>query len=308
MSLAKAERLITLMNALLGAPRAVTARDLQQIVTGYPDDMAAFKRAFERDKDELREMGVPLLVEDVPGTDPPIAGYRIRWADYELRDPGLDGDELEALNLAAAVIGSDGALGQRALFKLGGGATPASPAAAIPADPDLVAAFTGVAERRLLHFTYHDVERTLHPYRLEFLRGRWYLNGFDRFRAEERWYRMSRVTGGVTLGADGDAFQRPSAAVPGLQLEPWVLGGDTDPVDAEVWFDPAVAPAVRAEVADGRIVRDDEDGLVVSLTVTNREGFRSWLLSFLDRAEVLGPPALRGDVITWLEGVAAGGT
>lgn len=307
MSLAKAERLITLMNALLGAPRAITARDLQHLVAGYPDDVVAFKRAFERDKDELREMGVPLLVEDVAGTDPPISGYRIRWDDYELRDPGLDGEELEALNLAAAVIGSDGALGQRALFKLGGGATAEAPVAAIPADPDLVAAFTGVAERRLLHFGYHDVERTVSPYRLEFLRGRWYLNGFDQFRGEERWYRMSRITGGVTVGAEPDAFRRPTEAVPGLQLEPWVLGGDTDPVDAEVWFDPAVAAAVRAEIADGHIVRDDQHGLVVSLVVTNREGFRSWLLSFLDRAEVLGPPALRDHVVAWLEEVAAGG-
>ncbi len=307
MALAKIERLLTLMNALLGAPRPVTASELRRRVPGYPDDHDSFKRAFERDKDELREMGVPLLVELVPGTDPPTTGYRIRKADYELRDPGLAPDELEALNLAAAVIGSDGGMGQRALLKLGGSAAPGRPMAEIPADPDLVAAFTGVAERRAVTFRYHDVDRLVNPYRLEFLRGRWYLNGFDHTRAEERWYRMSRVEGGVALDGPARSFDRPVEAVPGLQLEPWVLGGDTAPVTARVWIDPTVAASVRNELGDAEVVRDDADGLVVALVVTNREGFRSWLLSFLDRAEVLGPPELRDHVVSWLSEVADGG-
>ncbi len=307
MALAKIERLITLMNALLGALRPVTAAELRRRVPGYPDDDNSFKRAFERDKDELREMGVPLLVETVPGVDPPVLGYRIRPRDYELRDPGLEPDELEALNLAAAVVGSDGGMGQRALFKLGGGATATEPATEIPADPDLVAAFTGVAERQALAFGYHGVARTVNPYRLEFLRGRWYLNGFDHVRAEERWYRMSRVEGGVALVGEAGAFERPVEAVPGLQLEPWVLGGHTEAVTAEVWFDPEVASSVRHELGDAEVRSDDADGLVVSLVVTNQEGFRSWLLSFLDRAEVRSPPALRAHVVSWLEEVAAGG-
>lgn len=306
MALAKIERLITLMNALLGAPRGVTASELRRRVPGYPDDDNSFKRAFERDKEELREMGVPLLVELVPGTDPPATGYRIRPRDYELRDPGLEPDELEALNLAAAVVGSDGGLGQRALFKLGGSAA-GEPMAEIPADPDLVAAFTGVAERRSLEFAYRGVERRVNPYRLEFLRGRWYLNGFDHTRLEERWYRMSRVEGGVSLVGTPASFERPLEAVPGLQLEPWVLGGDTDAVTAQVWIDPTVAASVRGELGAADVVRDDADGLVVAMVVTNREGFRSWLLSFLDRAEVLGPPELRNHVIGWLEEVASHG-
>ncbi len=306
MALAKTERLLTLMAALLGAPRAITAADLRQQVPGYPDDGDSFKRAFERDKDELREMGVPLLVETVPGTDPPQTGYRIRKADYELRDPGLEPDELEALNLAAAVVGSSGDPGQRALFKLGGGVASSASEAAIPADPDLVAAFSGVAERRTLAFGYHDVARTVDPYRLEFLRGRWYLNGFDHVRAEERWYRMGRIQGSVELVGPAGGFERPVEAVPGLRLDPWVLGGATEPVVAEVWFDAAVSSAVRAELSTAQVVRDDTDGLVVAMEVTNREGFRSWLVSFLDRAEVLEPEDLRRDVIRWLEAVAAG--
>lgn len=300
----KIERLLTLMNVLLGAPKPISADQLRTKVPGYPGDDASFKRAFERDKDELREMGVPLLVETIPGTDPPLVGYRIRTVDYELRDPGLEPDELEALNLAAAVTGFGG-MGQRALFKLGAGAAD-QPSAELPADPDLVAAFAGVADRRVLGFGYRGVRREVHPYRLEFVRGRWYLNGFDQTRGEDRWFRMDRVEGRIEPGAQAGAFERPEEAVPGLQLDPWVLGGSEQTVRAEVWFDPQVAGTVRRELDPSSIVRDDAAGLVVALDVANREGFRSWLLTFLDRAEVRSPASLRDDVVAWLEALAGG--
>jgi proteasome accessory factor B len=299
----KVERLLSLMNALLGTPRAISADELRTRVPGYPDEDASFKRAFERDKDDLREMGVPLLVETIAGSDPPLLGYRIRTQDYELRDPGLEPDELEALNLAAAATGFAGGVGQRALFKLGGAASDA-PQAELPADPDLVAAFTGVAERRVITFRYHDTDREVHPYRLEFVRGRWYLNGFDRVRGDDRWFRMGRIEGVIEVTDPPGAFERPEEAVPGLQLDPWALGGQSDPVAATVWFDPAVAHSVRTEVPPGAITSDGPDGLVIDLTVTNRDGFRSWLLTFLDRAEVLGPEELRSDMVAWLTDLA----
>lgn len=304
----KIERLLSVMNTLLATPRSLTGTEIRERVPAYPDDIDSFKRAFERDKEELREMGVPLIVEPVPGSDPPILGYRIRPQDYELRDPGLEPDELEALNLAAAVVGVSGGAGERALFKLGGAATESAPQAELPADPDLVASFSGVAERRRLRFRYRSVERELDPYRLQFVRGRWYLNGFDHVRAEDRWFRMDRVEGSVEVFGPPAAFERPIEAVPGLQLDPWIVGGGAQPVTAEVWFDPAVRAAVRAQVDESAVRRDDPDGLVVAISVSNREGFRSWLATFLDRAEVLGPPELRAEVVAWLEGLASGAT
>lgn len=308
----KVERLLTLMSALLAAPRALTAEELRERVPAYPASRESFKRAFERDKEDLRDLGVPLLVEWVPGTDPPIQGYRVHRRDLELRDPGLTPAELEALNLAAAVVGTGGDLGRRGLLKLGAGGgsgrDDGSPTESLPADPDLVAAFAGVAERRRLRFSYRGTDRTVDPYRLEFLRGRWYLNGFDHGRREDRWYRMSRIDGGVATDGGPNAFVRPVEAVPGLQLDPWALGAgvDADPVEARVWFDPAIASAVRAELRTAEVERDDAEGLVVRITVSNPEGFRSWLASFLDRAEILGPPDLRRSVVAWLEEVAGG--
>lgn len=303
MPVSKVERLVSLMNALLGAPVAISAAELRRRVPGYHENDTAFHRTFERDKEELKEMGVPLLLEPIPGTHPPQQGYRIRLKDYVLKDPGLEPDELEALNLAATVVGAGGGAGQRALFKLGGDHVPRA-TTELPQDPDLIAVFTGLAERRTVRFTYNDTEREVAPHRLEFVRGRWYLNGFDHVRDDVRWFRLSRISGGVEVIGERGTAVRPSDTPPGLRLDPWELGDLTPAEQAEVWFDPAIASTVRAELSEAEVIRDDPSGLVIGLRVTNREGFTSWLTSFLDRAEVLGPPELRSHVVAWLEGMA----
>ena len=68
----------------------LSAEQIASRIEGYPDAGPTFRRAFERDKDDLREMGVPLVVEPIPATDPPLEGYRVRPSEYYLRDPGLD--------------------------------------------------------------------------------------------------------------------------------------------------------------------------------------------------------------------------
>ncbi|MCU1352804.1 MAG: pafB [Acidimicrobiales bacterium] len=306
MAVSKLERLLNLMNLLLDAPIPLRAAELQLQVPGYPDDPQAFHRAFERDKDEMREMGVPLRIEPIPATDPPATGYRIRKQEFYLRDPGLEPDELEALNLAAATVPLDGGRGRHALWKLGGSVPGPGPALAeLPADPNLEAAFQGVVERRVLRFRYRDVDREVHPYRLDFARGRWYLNGFDRGRAQERWYRLSRVDGSIAVDAAPAAFTRPVEAVPGLELDPWQLGGEDPEVRARVLVDADVAPSVVAELDPSQVEETRADGAVVlSFRVTNRDGFRSYLLAFLDHAEVLDPPELRAELVAWLEALA----
>ena len=63
MSASKLERLLNLTAALLDTPRPLTAEQLRQRVPGYPSDAVAFHRAFERDTDDLRELGIPLRRE-----------------------------------------------------------------------------------------------------------------------------------------------------------------------------------------------------------------------------------------------------
>src|SRR5258705_1287592 len=120
---ARLERLLNLTAALLTAARPLTAADILERVPGYPEgqgNKATFQRQFERDKEALREMGVPLSLVELPGANPPETGYLIRRDDYALRDPGLEVDELAAINLALAAVRLDGLPGTEALWKLGG--------------------------------------------------------------------------------------------------------------------------------------------------------------------------------------------
>ena len=119
----KLERLLNVTAALLETRRPLTAEDIRKRIPGYPDRDDAFRRAFERDKDDLREMGIPLEVVPVDGTNPPISGYVIPPDRYYLADPGLDPDELAALQMAAVMIrlGDSDADELDAVRKLGGG-------------------------------------------------------------------------------------------------------------------------------------------------------------------------------------------
>ena len=63
---ARLERLINLTATLLETRRPLTLEELaDRLEPGYPDELAARRRQFERDKETLRELGVPITVEAV---------------------------------------------------------------------------------------------------------------------------------------------------------------------------------------------------------------------------------------------------
>ena len=102
MSKQKTERLLSLVICLLSARRYLTASQIREAVPGYPETFDAFKRMFERDKDELRELGIPLETGTNTGTDEEV-GYRISRQAYELPEIRLEPDEAAVLGLAARV-------------------------------------------------------------------------------------------------------------------------------------------------------------------------------------------------------------
>jgi proteasome accessory factor B len=299
----KLERLLNLTALLLDARRPLPASDIQAQLE-YPEDKAAFRRAFERDKDELRAMGIPIKVEPVPGVLPEVDGYRIPREEYALRDPGLTTEELAALHLAASAVQVEGLPATEGLLKLGGLVTEGARdlgvhVAPLPADPNLARLFSAVASRRPVRLRYRDEDRTVDPYRLEFQRGRWYLTGFDHLRGEERNYRLDRIDGSVDL-VDGATFDIPTTSVPGQARGTWELGAEP-PVRARVRIDGPQASWAVQHVGPDHVVEEGADGsVVVELPVTNRAAFRSFVLSFLEHAEILEPAELRDDLVAWL--------
>ncbi len=299
--MAKLERLLKLMAELLETERPLTAEDLRARIEGYPEAGPSFRRAFERDKDDLREMGVPISLEPVPGSDPPVDGYRIRKDEYYLPDPGLEPDELAALHLAASAVRVEGLSGAQAIRKLGGAADPVGEELlTVPADPRLGSLFQALSGRCVTTFDYRGSRREVEPARLDMQRGRWYLSGFDRSRNDDRHFRLDRIDGAVTVGPPGGYVRTEPAK--GIRLQPWELG-DASPRTARVRIDGPQA-AWAEQHLDLPVTALDDGSIVVEFPVTNDDAFRSTVLGFLEHAEILEPQDLRDDLVAWLEAIA----
>jgi proteasome accessory factor B len=299
------ERLLNLTAALLDASVPLSIDDIRERVPGYPEEGGeTFRRAFERDKESLRHMGIPVRTEDIPSTNPPIPGYRIKRDEYALADPGLEPDELAALNLAVATVAVDGLSSGDAIRKLGGAEeTDAGPNVELPSMPNLGPLFAAAAAGAVVEFRHNDKDRVVDPYRLSFQRGRWYLDGRDHHTKEPRSYRLDRIQGSVTVG-EPSGFEKKPLTGRGM-IPPWEMGAE-QPIAALVRVDAEQAPFACDIVGREHVAVLHDDGAVdLLLTVSNRDAFRSFVLDFLDHAEVLSPPELRDDIVAWLTGMVA---
>jgi predicted DNA-binding transcriptional regulator YafY len=302
------ERLTNLVATLLDTRRPLTLEEIVELVPGYPDDKMSYRRQFERDKDTLRGIGIPVRLEGVDSFGPE-QGYRIPPDEYYLPSLDLTREEQAALHVAVTAVRLEGGPAPaETLLKLGGREGEAAHAlAALPTVPALPALFDAYRTRSTVTFAYRGDRRHVDPWGILFRRGHWYAVGHDRDRGEPRSFRVDRIEGEVEAGSPS-AFDPPDRLEPGALLrdEPWRYG-EEETVPARVLVDASQAAAVVDQVGAGALVERRDDGSVVlELPVTNTGAFRSFVLGLLDAAEVVGPPELRAEMLGWLEAVAGG--
>jgi proteasome accessory factor B len=222
----RTERLLNLLFALMASSRPVPKHVLRDAIEAYKDSPSeeAFERMFERDKDELRSMGVP--VETVEGADGVggIEGYRVAADDYALPAVDFTADELAVLGLAARVWeqASLGPAAQRAVQKLealGTGAVVDGPVGIetriATAEPSFPVLLEAVRTRRAVRFDYRKPggdapeAREVQPWGVASRRGHWYLVGHDVARGAARVFRLSRVVGAAQVYGEPGAYDVP---------------------------------------------------------------------------------------------------
>lgn len=308
----RVERLTNLLALLLETAEPLSLVQIAGELGGqYPEGQSARRAAFERDKSALREIGVPIEQEIVAGGE--YSGQTRYWIDrdrYELADLELDDDETRALQVAMAATRPGSATGQEALWKLGAGLLDASAgggavAAVVPDLPSLPTLREAVSRRHPVAFRYRDVDRRVDPWGLLLRSGFWYLIGFDHGRDDRRTFRIDRIEGEVTAD-DGATFERPADFDPSdaFPVDPKVMGADDESAEAIVSIDAGRAGFARREIGEERVVREHPDGSVeLRVACANRWAFRSWLLGYLDAAEVVTPLDLRAEVVEWLEAI-----
>jgi proteasome accessory factor B len=313
----KFERMMNLLAALLNAERPISAEQIQHRVAGYASEKEAFRRTFERDKDELRSLGVPIEVGPIPGTFPELEGYIVDRRTYELPELDLAPDEIAALHLALQAVSVGGPSVEdgttaAALWRLGGvdDATPVlddehtAAIAAIAVDGRQSILFRAVLERCVCRFTYTtagaSAEREVEPWRVGYERGHWYLTGFDRDREATRNFRLDRMGAQIKIG-EPNTFIGPAPEIPDTEYRPWDDGG-SEQIRALVRFDPDQAQWALETLGPDTLREVEADGShLFEVPVTAWEPFRSFLLGYLDHAELLEPPELRSDLMSWLQ-------
>jgi len=302
----RVERVLNLLALLLATRIPLTRDEIVREVGGYPEQISAYRRAFERDKEMLRGMGVPITTEAVG--DGSEVGYRVKPDDYYLPDLGLSVEETAALRIAVSAVSLGNQAGEGALMKLGGiGDDAVAPIASLPIAPALATLFDAFRHRAVVTFSHRGRTRSIEPWGLSSKRGHWYVVGFDRERHAIRAFRADRIGDDIAAGPPNQ-FEAPADFRPADHVEarPWMLG-DEPPVTVRIAVDDEFLDLVLGELgSDATVVDEPADGTThIELMVTNRATFRAMLLGFLEHAEVLDPPAVRADLVAWLERIAS---
>ena len=312
----KVERLLNLVICLLNTRRPITAAQIHDIVPGYPEGDEAFARMFERDKSELRELGVPVAVEALSSWDDEV-GYLIRPGDYALPDIDLEADEAAALTLAARFWQQASLAGAAsgALLKLRAAGVDTGDVSrtgvevhVTSTEPAFAAVWEAVQQRRAMTFSYQNPQaqqptaRTIEPWGLVSWHGRWYVAGHDRDRGEPRVFRLDRIRSAVKLiGAPGDVV-RPE----GVDIREMVRGRfGTEELrrTAKIRVRRGAGMGLRRRASS--VMAADADHDVVELPFASAEVLADEVAEYGADAVALEPEELRAAVIARLRAAAS---
>jgi proteasome accessory factor B len=321
-SRSRTERLVNLVICLLSTRRFLTAAQIAATVPGYehdpedPRDHEAFQRKFERDKAELRDLGVPLETgtASVFDNEP---GYRIGRGEYALPDIHLEPDEAAAVGIAARLWQHAGlaAAASSALTKLRAAGIDVDPHATlgvepvVRVDPTFEPLTAAIRDRQAVTFEYRTPEddqassRKLQPWGVVCWRGRWYVVGHDLDRRAARCFRLSRVVGSVRRSGRAGAYEPPK-----VDLISYVAN----------WSGPVERPGraiVSVRKGRGAGIRryaeevvPGEAGDRALLRYADAEGLAAWLVGYGSDVVVLEPAEVRDFVVKRLHEMAGAHT
>jgi proteasome accessory factor B len=222
----RTERLLNLVICLLSTRSWLTKEQIRAAVPQYAEcaTAEAFDRMFERDKEDLRELGIPIVTGSHSAWFEDEQGYRIDRGSYALPDVPFTAEELAVLGLASRVWQQASLAGPaaRALVKLKALGVETDEESLVGVEPRVRAAepafeplYAATRDRAPVTFAYHSRDgepttRRLEPWVLTSRGGHWYVVGYDRDRQARRSFRLSRIEGGVRRIGPAGAYQVPA--------------------------------------------------------------------------------------------------
>jgi proteasome accessory factor B len=321
---AKSERLVNLVILLLVARNYTTKEQIRALMEPYRlSSDEAFDRMFERDKDDLRALGIPLEVGFVDKFFEDEQGYRIKRDAFELPSIDFTADEVAVLGLAARVWRHAGlaAATSDALVKLKAAGLSfdreqldqVQPTLAAE-EPAFEAMWQATVHRTPVEFDYSRAgqrdatTRHLQPWGVVTAQGRWYVAGLDTDRGEPRLFRLSRIASEVVPTGAPDSYTVPEGT--DLRALSESLAPRQPDRSAVVLARTGAANGLRrrAEVDTSDVTGPDGspgwDRLVVPYV--SQSDFAGELLGYADAVVVESPAELRSSVRDRLVGILEG--
>jgi proteasome accessory factor B len=305
----KTERLINLTLALLATKRYLTKSEILENVAGYKGTQEGKERMFERDKDDLRSLGIEIEVGDLDVFFEDEPGYRIPQKSYELVVPELTGRELALISIASnfwndSILAPSAQSGIRKLQSLG-----------IPAVVDfdfrmkyrfenpsqnLEVLTTAINQRSTITFSYDSTSlkiRHLQPYRVLFWNGFWYLIGMDLDRKEIRLFKLSRFVSSIEISKKKNEFDIPDGFDPTAFL-PKSDVAILHRAKLNIRKDSALILRNR-----GKFIGQDGDYETFELTYENELSFLREILWYENNIQIVEPISLKSALLTLIGGV-----
>jgi proteasome accessory factor B len=305
----KSERLVNLVIALLATKRYLTKSEIFRTIEGYEGSSESMERMFERDKDELRALGIEIEVSALDPLFEDEIGYRIRFEDYVMDHSGFTTNEIAYMSLAAQVWKEEALseIAQHAMRKLAGLASPID-ISEIPAiAPVLVNAprflneiIDCISKRRTIEFIYLNSEmktqsRQVNVYSYFSYKGNWYFSGLDVRKMEIRTFKCDRIVGDVSVSKGSKMYEIPEEYIPSTESEE-----NAYEITAQLLVRKGRGSQLRNRAS--KIVTD-EDFDAVDVPYSSENELLSLVLWHLDDVQVLAPSVLRDSVIKSLKNV-----
>ena len=222
MSDTKSERLLNLTMALLASKRFLSKGEILQSVAGYSGKAESIDRMFERDKDDLRSLGIEIETGSLDSLFNDEIGYRINPKNFVMQMPSLTSKEMAYVSLALQLwreksLDESSRLALARLQTLG--VETITETEWLPVDPSLLtpdfeALWKAISDRKILRFVYNDVARTVVLTDLYLGQGSWYLQGIELPEAKSKSFKFSRIQGTIEYLSetyDGESLTQDEA-------------------------------------------------------------------------------------------------
>lgn len=298
----KSERLVNLVIALLATKRSLTKAEIFRTIEGYEGTDDSMERMFERDKDELRSLGIEI---EVSGIDPLFEdeqGYKIKPENFAMDSKGYSASEIAYMSLGAQ-LWRDASLNepsQRAMRKLSGiapsldiGDLPVAAPMILSAPNFLTEIIEAISNKAMIEFSYLDSDlkvnrRRVNVYSYFARQSYWYFSGLDTDKNELRTFRCDRIVGNIEVSKKTHSYE-----VPQNWSNQGIMEDKTSSNQATLRLRVGRGTQLRS-IAQS--VKPDGEHDLINIEYSSEPELISLILWHLDDVEVITPETLRSRV------------